>query len=279
MPPSAVRWFEAGYLFARSGWGEDRAFRRETALSVRWGPRAIVHGHDDTGSLTLAGWGRRLLLDPGLYAYSGGPFRRFMRGRSAHNVVTVDGVKWAAGGTSTLVGIANTKQAVDVRLRVSGYPDVVHRRRVTYVKALDILVVEDRLSSSRSRTWRQLWHLAPQSLPAVGATTVRTRFAEGNVLIRQLSGDVRSRTVKGRTSPIQGWVSLTYAGLQQAPVVEAIQEGRSVRYVTLVVPSRHRADYQVLAFTRTAGGYVLRVRVGDQVRRITADGGSVTVAG
>ena len=40
-----TRLFDAGYLFGRSGWGEQRAFRRETAFSVRCGPAAFIHGH------------------------------------------------------------------------------------------------------------------------------------------------------------------------------------------------------------------------------------------
>ncbi len=74
-PPSRIRRFAAGFLFARSGWGTSRTFQDETALSIRYGPKQAIHGHDDGASLTLAAWGSRLLVDPGMYAYQGGAFR------------------------------------------------------------------------------------------------------------------------------------------------------------------------------------------------------------
>ena len=62
-------------------------------------------------------------------------------------------------------------------------------------------------------------------------------------------------------------------------MIEAIQDGSSVRYVTLVVPSRHRANAEVLGFRRTPGGYVLRVRIGDQTERVVVDGADVSIRG
>ena len=278
-PPTLVRRFAAGYLFARSGWGGTRAFADETAFSVQWGPRRQFHGHDDGSSLTLAAWGSRLLLDPGMYAYQGGAFRAFMQGRTAHNVVTVDGVGWRRRAVTDLVGQRQSPRYVDVRTRSEGYQGVVQTRRVTWSRALDYLVVDDRLRSDDVHTYRQLWHLPRGSQPTITAATVRTHQDRGNVLIRQLTGDVRQRIVVGRTSPIQGWVSMTYAALQKAPVAEVIQRGRDVRYVTLIVPGAGRPRAEVLSFSPTDRGYVLRVRIGDRTERVVVDGASVSITG
>jgi hypothetical protein len=99
------------------------------------------------------------------------------------------------------------------------------------------------------------------------------------VLIRQLVGNVQQRIVTGRTAPIQGWVSLTYASLKKAPVAEVIQRGRDVRYVTLIVPAKGRPRAEVLAFSPTDRGYVLRVRIGNRVERVVVDGASVSITG
>ena len=275
-PPSRIRRFTAGFLFARSGWGTSRAFQDETALSIRYGPKQTIHGHEDGASLTLAAWGSRLLVDPGMYAYQGGAFRAYMLGRSAHNVVTVSGATWRSTPT-TLIGSATTARYLDVRLRATGYAGVVHDRRITWSRRLDYLVVEDRLRSSTTHTYRQLWHLPPGTRLIAGTRAARTVRPRGNVLIRQLTGDFSQRVVTGQRSPIQGWTSFQYSTLEPAPVLEVAQRARNVRYVTLLVPAAGRPSPEVLAFTRTSGGYRLRIRIGGRTERIEVSGSSVTV--
>ena len=111
----------------------------------------------------------------------------------------------------------------------------------------------------------------------IAVTAVRTHRDRGNVLIRQLTGSVRQRIVVGRTSPIQGWVSLDYASLRKAPVAEVIQRGRDVRYVTLIVPAVGRPQAEIVSFRLTDRGYDLRVRIGARTERVVADGASVSI--
>jgi hypothetical protein len=277
-PETLVRSFKAGYLFARSGWGTRRAFADETALSVRWGPPLLIHGHHDGMSLTLSSWQSRLLLDPGMYAYLGGPYRGYFRGRTAHNVVTVAGARWSATAPTQLVAARTAARFVDVRLRTTGYQGVVHDRRITWSRRLDYLVVEDRLRSTTRHTYRQLWHLPPDSRPVVGTRTARTRQQRGNVFLRQLTGSVTQRLVVGSTAPIQGWVSMTYGARDPAPVLEVSQRGTSVRFVTLIATAAGRPSPEVQAFVPTRYGYSLRVRIGTRVERVVVNGTSVSIA-
>jgi hypothetical protein len=107
-PPSLVSRFSAGNLFVRSGWGETRAWPDETFWSTKWGPGPVFHGHADGLELTLYAYGSPLLLDPEMYAYGGGPWRSFFKQRTAHNVVTVDGVAWPFSTPTSLLGYAAT---------------------------------------------------------------------------------------------------------------------------------------------------------------------------
>ena len=93
-PPTTVRRYAAGYLFARSGWGDVRPFSGETYLTMRFGPGVAFHGHPDGQSLTLSARGRRLLVDPGKYTYTAGAWKAFFESRAAHNVVVVDGLTY-----------------------------------------------------------------------------------------------------------------------------------------------------------------------------------------
>ena len=274
-PTQTVARYGDGFLFARSGWGELRKPADETFLSVRWGDGQRFHGHPDGLALTMAAWGSRLVVDPGAYSYTPGPFRSFFKGRSAHNVVTVDGVPWNPAARTDLVNWHQDPVFVDLRLRTSGYPGVVQTRRITWLRGLDVVLVEDVLTSSTPRTYRQLWHLVDGSDPAVGASSVWTRRARGNVEIQQLTGKPTLRLVSGITSPVQGWISYHYGKKLQAPVAEAILRGRTVRYLTLIAVATGRPSPDVSGLRIGPSGYGMTITVGDRVERVATNGDSI----
>jgi hypothetical protein len=276
-PSSAVARYAAGYLFARSGWGETRPFEDEVHLSLRWGAAPRMHGHADGLALTLYGFGTRLLVDPGKHSYDKDPWRTFFTGRRAHNVVTVDGVTWSAGATTRLLGHATAARYTDTRLRTAGYRGVTHTRRVTFSRGMHYVLVEDRLTSTTSRTYRQLWHLVEGSDPTLGTTAVTTRRDRGNVLIRQLAGSPTIRVVTGRTSPIQGWISYRHKQKVAAPGVEAIRKGANVRYLTLLVPAEGVPRARVSGLRLTADGYRVTITIGARSERVVVSGTGVTV--
>jgi hypothetical protein len=280
-PDRTVARYSAGYLFARSGWGRDgvRAPSDETFFSTKWGAAPILHGHADGMSLTLGSWGARLLLGPGIYRYGVDPFRVYVKGRSAHNIVTVDGATWSnSAGTGRVVDNSLTSDKyVDIQLRAAGYPGVTHTRRITYSRALDYLIVDDQLSSTATHTYRQVWHLGWDADPVVSGSKVQTRRTKGNVLIAQLYGRPTARIVKGATSPIQGWTSYTYGKISKTPAAEVIQTGRSVRYITLVVPARGQPKPSIKSFKASSGGFDITMTNNGRTERLVVGGSKVWV--
>jgi hypothetical protein len=274
-PSSTIARYAAGYLFARTGWGEARPASDETYLTVKWGPGPVFHGHADGLNLTLASFGSRLLVDPGMYSYTPSPYRTFFKRREAHNVVTVDGAAWKWSAPTRLLAYHLSSRYVDLQMRNAGYAGVTHTRRVTYSRGLNYILVEDRLASSSVHTYRQLWHLVEDARPAVGVSSVWTQRAKGNVLIRQLAGAPTLRIVKGRTSPVQGWISYAYNKKVAAPVEEAIQRGTNVRYLTLIVPSRGSPTAKVSQLRLTSTGYSVTVTIGAHAERVTVSGTSI----
>lgn len=276
--PPAVMAFADGYLFARSGWGEDRAFADETFLSVRWGdaPRT-VHGHPDGTAVTLYGWGTRLLVDPGKWTFNHDAWRTYFTSRRAHDVVTVDGLAWRRSAATVRLSRTQTSGFVDVRLATDGYAGVHQVRRVTWSRRLDYLLVEDRSTSTTPRTFRQLWHLVERSAPTVARATVVTHRPRGNVLIRQLVGAPSLRLVTGRTDPIQGWISYHYATKVAAPVVEAVQRGSRATYLTLIVPARGAPAVRVSDLRSTSRGYAVTITIGGRSERVVAAGSKITI--
>ena len=276
-PPATVAFYGAGYLFARSGWGEHRAYRDEVDLALHYGPRRIIHGHDDQGSLTLYGYGARLLLDPGKFSYNRDRWPVFFRSRAAHNVVTADGLTWSTSKGMSLVSHAVTSRAVDARLvgTATRASPGGGASRIRAVSTGSWWTTES--TRRRRRTFRQLWHLAPRSAPTVSGSSVRTHTTRGNVVIRQLTGTATTRILTGRTSPIQGWQSDSDLHRVPAPAVEFAKRGRSVRYLTLIVPGAGSPRVTVSGVTLLADGYRMTITVGGRSERVSVSGTSVSV--
>ena len=225
-----VRWFDAGYLFGRSGWGEHARVPARDGVQRPVGAAAIVHGHDDAGSLTLAAWGSRLLLTPGCTRTAAARSAPFIRSRSAHNVVTVDGVPWSVDrDVPSWSASQHVLAPVDVRVRIPGYAASSYRRRITYSRRLDYLVVEDRAGLRRGRG--PTGSCGTCRADAQSDARARRWFdpprRRATCCVRQLAGDVRQRIVVGARRRSRAGCRSRTPRSSKAPVVEAIQEGRS----------------------------------------------------
>jgi len=280
MPATTFATFKAGFVFGRTGWGTARPFEDEVAWSARFGPGRAFHGHLDHGSVTLYGYGRRLVDDPGLFTMNNNRWRDFAISRSAHNVITVGGVPYATASSATLERAKTGRTYDDIAILDPGYPGTDLRRRVVFSHGLGWLLVDDQATSAEVRTYRQRWHLLPGTDPARDGATVRTRTDGGNVVIFQLRAPDSLRVIEGGRAPIQGWYSTTLNRRKPAPTVEAAITGRTARYVTLLVPlPRANADVRLsrvsvtpsgVRFTLVVDGRRERVAIAPTAVKITA---------
>jgi hypothetical protein len=267
---STVIYPSSGWAFARTGWGEDRPFEDEIHTSLRFGPPQFMHGHLDGGSVTLYGYGERLLVDAGKYRYEDTAWRDWFVSREAHNVVVIDGVPFDEDAATPLVAHRTSRRHTDTTVATTGYPGVRHERRVIFSRELGYLIVEDRVVSEAPRRVSQLWHLMDGTGPAIGTSGILTRRDRGNLVIRQLAADPTIRIVAGATDPIQGWISYGYGERIPAPVVEASMVGSDVRYLTLIVPGAARPQVRIDALRLTDGGFSLELTIDDRSEYVTA---------
>ena len=264
----------AGYEFIHSGWGSPaRQLDDESVVTARFGPGRAYHGHNDAASVTLGSWGNRILIDPGgPHDFNSSSWETYFRSENAHNTVTVDGLKMYNTGSTSLIGERHVATFDFVALRHTKYHGVVHQRRVFYSRDLDLLVVEDHLTSSVARTYRQLWHLLPDASPQWYGSNggFITRRADGaNVKVRQLVGDVGRRVITGQTSPLQGWVTWSYGSQVAAPVVSLSDRGTDVRFVTLFLPGATTArGLSVKHFSLRSEGFDLTLATGGVTERV-----------
>jgi hypothetical protein len=161
---------------------------------------------------------------------------------------------------------------------MNGNPGVTHVRGVTFSRNLGYVIVDDRLSSTSYRTYRQLWHLTEDARPYLQPWHFRTQRQRGNVQVRQLiSAGTTSRVVTGRTSPVQGWVSWEHSKKVPAPVVEVIRKGTNVRFLTLIVTAPGTPASGVSELKLTSTGYSVKIKVGSKYERVVVDGSKVTI--
>lgn len=279
LPAQRSAVFDAGFAFGRTGWGVARPIDQEVAFSARFGPARSYHGHLDHGAVTLYGYGNRLVDDPGQFSANFTQWRRFAISRAAHNVITVDDVAYAVSSTATIANVRMTATHDDLTIHDPGYEGVDLQRRIVFSHGLGWLLLDDHATSDVTRTYRQLWHLLPGSNPQRLGSTVRTRQDGGNLAILQLRAPDRTRIVKGRRSPLQGWYSKTLNKWTRAPTVEAVQTGRNVRYVTLLVPLRRcEADVRISGLSVAGSRIQFTVQVDERRERVAIGRRAVTVA-
>jgi hypothetical protein len=264
--------YDAGFVVARSGWGTQRPFGEDTFLSGRFGPRPVLHGHDDHGSLTLYAQGQRLLTDPGKYAYANDAERRYVRSREAHNLVTVGAGCVIPNQRSNISGVTSDAVADRFVLSVRVCQGMTWDRHVAFLREGGEVVVVDEVSAPAGTPIAQRWQLEVGAEVAGTPDRVRVNWAGGSTLLIEQLGAVDGVTsVAGGRSPLRGWVSLRYGDLTPAPnlAYTAPASGNATRFVTVLRPGAGGAslpstaagsDGTVRVTVPTAGGDEVTIR-------------------
>jgi hypothetical protein len=179
------RRFGAGGYFIL---GERFETPREVRIVADAGPLGYLsiaaHGHADALAFTLSASGRPLLVDPGTYAYhTERRWRRYFKGTSAHNTVTVDGEDQSVFGGNFL-WLHHATSQLEAHERVAGADLLVashdgyrrladpvrHRRTWRYEPAH--LSITDELLCAGSHSIRIHWHFAPECTLSLSGHTI-----------------------------------------------------------------------------------------------------------
>ncbi|GAB2756802.1 hypothetical protein GCM10027072_63690 [Streptomyces bullii] len=276
--------YAAGFVFARTGWGTSgRQLKDEHFMSLRFGPARIIHGHNDHMSLTYYGNGRDLIVDGGHDGYRADAYRKYLQSPAAHNVVEVVGVRhqWDAPTRLTRKKLGPLHQFYEASDRA--YGGITRTRGVLLVEDPGFLVVYDRGHDRQERTWRALWHLAPDFTPRkVSHSHVQALSSDGRsqLVVSQVPLPGQSvpsgstRVARGVTDPYQGWVSPLEG--QRLPASTALMQrhGKELRMLTLIVPAGVDQPVSWSATRDADGWYRVTVRIGftERAIRVGPDG-------
>jgi hypothetical protein len=225
----------AGHFVMRSGWDKDARY-----LLFDGGPFGYGHQHEDKLNFVIHAYGANLVIDPGNYAYDSSPWRRYVIGSYAHNVIHVDGMYQNRRGMprdqyvvkEPLPHEWKTTKAFDYAaasfgaLRDEGFgrkreKPATHTRHILFVKRNenapgdsadgDYWLVVDVLkpSDDKPHTYEAMFHLDVKDV-AIDSTTKRVATLNedsANLAIVPLAdAGLSVEVVKGQENPyVQGW--------------------------------------------------------------------------
>jgi hypothetical protein len=233
-----------GYFVQRSGWGRgDRSMVNERYLIFDCGPIGDGgHGHYDALHVEIAAGGGPLVVDPGRYTYCDDAphWRRWFKGTSAHNTVTVDRLDqtpYRRGKPKRGVAEARLLQratvaGLDLLFGETSSPAYapIHRRRVLFVDDAYWLI-EDVLSASEPHHYELRFHLTPEATRDLDLHRTSGSIAAIASQVTLVVTGSSSATIE------PGWISEEYGIKRDAPVAVFTASGvADATFVTLIVP-------------------------------------------
>jgi hypothetical protein len=243
LPDRRVAVFDAGYIFGRSGWGEDRSFDEENFYAIRFGPGGIdrFHRHADHTAITWHPRGIPVLIDSGFDGYGATSYRfQYSKAAEGHNVVVDrDGTMEKHRGTRLdQASIRHHVGEESYHLFGAPYQGIHRHRRVLVVHEPPMLVIRDDLVSGRNRTYDQLWHLPPGFTVDLGERGALIEGDGAHISMLQLVAGTDMRVAEGEEDPYQGWVSWGENERTTAPTIIATERAQNATFVTVFADAR-----------------------------------------
>ncbi|MEZ4994918.1 MAG: alginate lyase family protein [Saprospiraceae bacterium] len=243
-------------------WAGIHVMRNGWQANAHWsffdtGPYGTGHQHRDKLHLSVAAYGKDLLVDGGRYThqdyFSFDPaiWRGYFRSSFSHNVILVDGKGQNAGPVRTDLPLSEEQQLVNHHKYDYAYGtfsdgfedvagDINHTRSLLYVRDR-FWVVLDQIITDRPRKLQALWHFAPDcTVTRDGQDVVSNNPEQANLRIMPL-GPVNWEVeiVSGQEKPfIQGWYSENYGIKEPNPTsVYTTNIPQSSTFAWLLVPA------------------------------------------
>jgi hypothetical protein len=208
----------AGQLISRSGFDADAHWS-----FFDMGPWGSGHQHNDKLHISVAAYGRDLLVDAGRFAYTGEvarKFRSYACSSTGHNVLLVDHQGQLAGPTHAEKPVDENHIRIEENFDYASHSfdrykevegEVKHIRSLFYVRG-EFWVVVDRILTDGPREIEVLWHWHPDCSIQVDQSVVRTTHSRGNLAVIPVGPQKFDMDlVKGQEEPEpQGWYSPEY---------------------------------------------------------------------
>ena len=274
----------AGIHITRNGWDANAHWS-----FFDFGAYGTGHQHRDKLHLSVAAFGKDLLVDGGRYThenyFSFDPkiWRGYFRSSFSHNVILVNGKGQDEGPTMAAAPLEEGIDFIHTDLYDYAYgtfndgfegvdTKVVHSRSVLYVHD-QFWVVMDNLETDQPIDIQALWHFTPgRKISFKDEVAFSDNPGEPNLKIVPL-GDVSWQTdvVEGQEEPfIQGWYSRDYTIKEPNPaVIYASKLEKSQSFLWVLVPSKDVSPDIQTRHQQKSGLHTISVSVDGKTTHIT----------
>lgn len=236
----------AGHLTSRSGYDKNAHWS-----FFDMGPWGIGHEHSDKLHISVAAYGRDLLVDAGRFAYSGKLYEKYRAygiGSEGHNLLLIDNMGQKPGPPSVSSPISDKyfkiEDAFDYasdqfsNYKVNG--KAKHIRSMFYVRG-EFWVIVDRVLTDQAREIKTLWHWHPTCKVLTDDGITKSDNSFGNLAVIPVSNQLfEVELVKGQDTPVQGWYSVEYNKVEEnttSVYTNSINEDATM--VWLLVPAEN----------------------------------------
>ena len=243
--PEVQRFPDAGLIAVR---GE------EDALFVANGGRLGLeplggHGHADCLSFWLSVQGRPIVVDPGTYRYhSGGKWRAYFRGTSAHSTIIIDAqdqapilsdFMFAAFYRIRQVYFEDSAERIVWSVEHDGYQrlkdPLIHRRTFTYLRSSREWIIDDRLLCRGAHEVASLIHLHPDCLVSLFGCSMEVQCGEARLTFELDRQWESIHLVRGQLEPLLGWYSPHFNQICASPAVVCCKRIQGAARFTSVI--------------------------------------------
>ena len=248
----------AGAVTFRSDWSGDAV----------WGymdcsPFGRSHQHEDKLNFLLSAYGKKMIVEAGIYDYDSSEMRKYVLSTRSHNTILIDGkeqntrctYRWHPADINKKADFKHSfTPSIDMAQAkyTNGYGPAKSRDMTTHERTLlffkhvqglppffvciDILKAPDK----RERSYDLLWHLEESKL-AITGTSFTADFGNGIRLAATFSDDAASIVdMKGSHAPYQGWMPIRPSGPHEhRPIPTPVLKGRftgAKRIVSVLCP-------------------------------------------
>ncbi|MCW1805167.1 heparinase II/III family protein [Brachybacterium squillarum] len=268
-PRDTAKVYDAGYVFARSGWGDTRrSYADQTFYTLRFGPARRVHGHPDGTSLTYSSHGVNWLTDLGKYQYGRSVPRDHFASREGHSVLSIDGRAAFNDAYVELVDHSLFSLAHQFFLEDNSYNGVEITRRVIYSTRGEYLVIIDKARSRRRLVASQRWQLGPDVDATIDDHEVNLTAADRHATLWFDDTITGIRSVRAQDDPFDGYVSTGWKRMTPATAVIATCEGTSVEFLTVLGAGTVTAPSVTTVAVPKPGCRALDIDFGSSIERI-----------
>lgn len=281
-PADTVRLYDAGYFYARSGWGEqERDFRDETFLSLSFGSPKRVHGHRDGLSMTYSSMGHEWITDPGKFQYGTSEMRDYCLSRKAHSLPYIQ--DWEHDETSVVECVRQdfSSSVYDTTFVDNGYKGIRISRRVIYSVSGEYAVVIDNIDSDEECTAVQNWQCGKGTTAKSTSAGFELTSPSGGAAAVLFTGTrPESEILTGVESPLAGWVATGWKKREAAPSLRFSKTGKHFRFITLLASgAKGMVPTMETVRHKTRGIVRLRVSTGRVSEQIVISSAQAQVIG